>query len=157
MTKLAAVRGMPIISPPAGDKRRALENRLISVVRGLGYKEMRPPVMEKTELFRRSVGEQTDIVEKEMYEFADKKGQSVCLRPEATAGLMRAGIDLGLFSQPQKIWFLGPMFRYERPQSGRLRQFDQLDVEAVGLCRGGHRRGGDLAVPFVVAGAGVDT
>lgn len=124
---------MPIIPPPEGDKRRRLEECLIRLTRHFGYQEMRPPIIEKTELFRRSIGEASDIVEKEMYEFADKKGLSVCLRPEATAGLMRAGIELNLFAHPQRIWCLGPMFRYERPQSGRQRQFDQMDVEAVGF------------------------
>lgn len=131
MDKLTAVRGMPVITD--GDARRQLEETLINLPRHFGYKELRPPIIEKTELFRRSIGEATDIVEKEMYEFLDKKGNSICLRPEATAGLMRAGIELGLFNTPQRIWCLGPMFRYERPQSGRLRQFDQLDVEAVGF------------------------
>lgn len=131
MDKLTAVRGMPFITD--GDNRRRLEERLINFPRHFGYKEMRPPIIEKTELFKRSIGSATDIVEKEMYEFLDKKGKSICLRPEATAGLMRAGIELGLFERPQRIWCLGPMFRYERPQSGRLRQFDQLDVEAVGF------------------------
>ncbi len=131
MDKLTAVRGMPVITD--ADKRRKLEERLINFPRQFGYREMRPPIIEKTELFKRSIGSATDIVEKEMYEFLDKKGSSICLRPEATAGLMRAGIELGLFDRPQKIWCLGPMFRYERPQSGRLRQFDQLDIEAVGV------------------------
>ena len=133
MQKLNAVRGMPTVIHPAAKSRRSVEERLIKIVTHFGYREMRPPIIERTELFRRSIGEATDIVEKEMYEFADKKGTAICLRPEATAGLMRAGIELELFNRSQKLWCLGPMFRYERPQSGRLRQFDQLDVEAVGF------------------------
>ena len=125
---------MPVLAPPAGGVRRKTEEILISVLRAYGYKEMRFPVLEKTELFRRSVGDATDIVEKEMYEFKDKSDQSVCLRPEGTAGLLRAGIQTGLFAgQKQRLWYLGPMFRYERPQSGRLRQFDQIGAEAIGF------------------------
>ena len=133
MSKIEAVRGMPVIPPPHSDKRRRIEDSLIRILLNFGYAEMRVPIIERTELFKRSIGDTTDIVEKEMYEFADKKGLSICLRPEATAGMMRGGIGLGMFAETQRIWCLGPMFRYERPQSGRARQFDQLDVEAVGF------------------------
>ncbi len=99
-----------------------------------GYREMRVPMLERTELFKRSIGEMTDIVEKEMYTFEDRGGDSVTLRPEATAGIVRACISNGLLhNQRQKVWCAGPMFRYERPQKGRYRQFHQIDVEALGF------------------------
>ncbi|MET0534432.1 MAG: histidine--tRNA ligase, partial [Steroidobacter sp.] len=98
-----------------------------------GYQEIRVPVLEHTALFKRSIGELTDIVSKEMYTFEDRSGDSVTLRPEATAGIVRAMISNGLLhNQQQRVWCAGPMFRYERPQRGRLRQFHQLDVEAFG-------------------------
>jgi histidyl-tRNA synthetase len=98
-----------------------------------GYQEIRVPILEETELFRRSIGEVTDIVEKEMYTFLDRNEESVTMRPEATAGIVRAGISHGLFhNQRQKLWTAGPMFRYEKPQRGRYRQFHQIDVEAMG-------------------------
>ena len=105
-----------------------------AVLSGYGYHEIRMPVVEKTELFVRSIGEVTDIVEKEMYTFPDRNGDSLTLRPEATAGMVRAGVQLGLLhNQVQRLWCMGPMFRHERPQKGRYRQFHQLDVEAFGL------------------------
>jgi histidyl-tRNA synthetase len=92
------------------------------------------PLLEKTELFARSIGQHTDIVAKEMYTFADRNGDSLTLRPEATAGIVRAGIEYGfLHNQVQRLWCAGPMFRHERPQKGRYRQFHQIDVEAFGL------------------------
>jgi len=98
-----------------------------------GYREIRLPLLERTELFKRSIGEMTDIVEKEMYTFEDRGGESLTLRPEATAGIVRACITNGLLhNQRQKVWCMGPMFRYERPQKGRYRQFHQIDVEALG-------------------------
>jgi len=98
-----------------------------------GYNEIRVPIVESTQLFKRSIGEFTDIVEKEMYTFEDRSGDSLTLRPEATAGIVRAMITNGLIhNQRQKVWCLGPMFRHERPQKGRYRQFHQLDVEAFG-------------------------
>ncbi|HTG77193.1 MAG TPA: histidine--tRNA ligase, partial [Steroidobacteraceae bacterium] len=98
-----------------------------------GYRELRLPLLERTELFKRSIGEHTDIVEKEMYTFEDRGGDSITLRPEATAGVVRACISNGLLhNQRQKLWCQGPMFRYERPQKGRYRQFHQIDAEAIG-------------------------
>ena len=104
------------------------------VLNAYGYKEIRVPLLEKTELFARSIGQHTDIVAKEMYTFADRNGDSLTLRPEVTAGIVRAGIEHGfLHNQVQRLWCAGPMFRHERPQKGRYRQFHQLDVEAFGL------------------------
>jgi len=110
-----------------------LETVLEEIAESYGYREIRLPILEHTELFRRSIGEVTDIVEKEMYTFADRNGESLTLRPEATAGMVRAGITNGLLhNQRQKLWTTGPMFRYEKPQKGRYRQFHQFDVEALG-------------------------
>ena len=98
-----------------------------------GYEEIRVPLLERTELFKRSIGEVTDIVEKEMYTFLDNSGESITLRPEATASCVRAGIEHGLFHNKQvRVWYMGPMFRYERPQKGRFRQFHQFGIEAYG-------------------------
>jgi histidyl-tRNA synthetase len=103
------------------------------IVASYGYSEIRLPLLEHTELFKRSIGEVTDIVEKEMYTFLDRNGESLTLRPEATAGMVRAGMTNGLLhNQKQKLWTSGPMFRYEKPQQGRYRQFYQFDVEAIG-------------------------
>jgi histidyl-tRNA synthetase len=110
-----------------------VEATLREILAVYGYRELRLPLLERTELFKRSIGEQTDIVEKEMYSFVDRSGDSLTLRPEATAGVVRAGISNGLLhNQQQRLWTMGPMFRYERPQKGRYRQFHQLDVEALG-------------------------
>ena len=107
---------------------------------------MRVPVVEHTELFKRSIGEFTDIVEKEMYTFTDAGGDSLTLRPEATAGVVRAAITNGLLRGARlKLWTSGPMFRHERPQKGRYRQFHQIDVEALGFAGPGHRRRDDRA------------
>ena len=134
MNKIAAVRGMPVIPPAESARRRRVEEKLIQVLTTHGYRELRFPFLERTDLFRRSVGDDTDIVAKEMYEFTDKSDESVCLRPEGTAGLLRAGLQLGMLqNQRQRLWYLGPMFRYERPQSGRSRQFDQLGAESIGF------------------------
>lgn len=111
-----------------------LEDVVRDIVASYGYDEIRLPLLEQTELFRRSIGEVTDIVEKEMYTFEDRGGESLTLRPEATAGIVRAGISNGLlYNQRQKLWTAGPMFRRERPQRGRYRQFHQFDVEALGF------------------------
>jgi histidyl-tRNA synthetase len=111
-----------------------LEATAREVLAGYGYEELRVPVVEHTELFKRSIGEFTDIVEKEMYTFDDKGGDSLTLRPEATAGVVRAAISNGLtHNQRLRVWCMGPMFRHERPQKGRYRQFHQIDVEALGF------------------------
>lgn len=111
-----------------------LESTVEALARRYGYREIRFPVLEQTELFRRAIGEVTDIVEKEMYTFADRNGLSVTLRPEGTAGCVRACEQNGLlYNQTQKVWYAGPMFRYERPQKGRLRQFHQIGFEAFGF------------------------
>jgi histidyl-tRNA synthetase len=110
-----------------------LENAAAGLFAAYGYQRIRLPVLERTELFRRSIGELTDIVEKEMYTFDDRNGESVTLRPEATAGVVRAGLSNGLLhNQQRKLWCRGPMFRREKPQKGRYRQFHQLSVEALG-------------------------
>jgi histidyl-tRNA synthetase len=119
--------------PDAVATWRHVEETAQRVVESFGYAEIRLPLLEYTELFRRSIGEVTDIVEKEMYTFDDRNGESLTLRPEATAGVVRAGITNGLlYNQRQKLWTSGPMFRYEKPQQGRYRQFHQIDVEALG-------------------------
>ena len=111
-----------------------LESIWREVLPAYGYEEIRLPILEKTELFKRSIGEVTDIVEKEMYTFQDRNGDSLTLRPEGTAGCVRAGIQHGLLhNQIQRLWYQGPMFRHERPQKGRYRQFHQLGVEAFGM------------------------
>ncbi len=128
------VRGMNDILADASGPWAAVESTAEAIFDAYGYRRIRIPVMERTELFSRSIGETTDIVQKEMYTFTDRGGTSVTLRPEATAGLVRAGLSHGLFhNQQQKLWCAGPMFRYERPQKARYRQFHQLDVEAIGF------------------------
>ncbi len=128
------IRGMADILPADTPGWRKLERVLSELLLAYGYQELRIPVVERTELFKRSIGEVTDIVEKEMYTFEDRNGESLTLRPEATAGIVRAGISNGLLhNQRQKLWFTGPMFRYEKPQKGRYRQFHQFDVEALGF------------------------
>ena len=121
------------ILPEVSGTWRHLETVVQEIVQSYGYSEIRLPLLEHTELFKRSIGEVTDIVEKEMYTFLDRNGESLTLRPEATAGMVRAGMTNGLFhNQKQKLWTSGPMFRYEKPQQGRYRQFYQFDVEAIG-------------------------
>ena len=110
-----------------------LEDTVAALLAGYGYAQIRLPVVEKTALFRRSIGEVTDIVEKEMYTFEDRHGDSLTLRPEGTAGCVRAAIQQGLLSAPVRLWYAGPMFRYERPQKGRQRQFHQVGAEAFGF------------------------
>ena len=113
---------------------QAIESILRDLLNSYGFQELRIPLVEQTELFKRSIGEVTDIVEKEMYTFEDRNGVSLTLRPEATAGIVRAGITNGLLhNQRQKVWTTGAMFRYEKPQKGRYRQFHQFDVEALGF------------------------
>ncbi len=131
--KPKAIRGMNDILPEVAGTWRYLETIVREVVESYGYREIRLPLVEYTELFRRSIGEVTDIVEKEMYTFEDRNGESLTLRPEATASMVRAGITNGLLhNQRQKLWTAGAMFRYEKPQKGRYRQFHQFDVEAMG-------------------------
>ena len=131
---IPAIRGMSDVLPGDTGMWQHVEGILKATVHAYGYRELRVPVVERTELFKRSIGEVTDIVEKEMYTFADRNNESLTLRPEATAGIVRAGISHGLFhNQQQKLWSMGPMFRYEKPQKGRYRQFHQFDVEAFGF------------------------
>jgi histidyl-tRNA synthetase len=131
---LQAVRGMNDVLPEQTAAWQQLERNARELFAQYGYREIRLPLLERTELFKRSIGEFTDIVEKEMYTFEDRGGDSLTLRPEATAGIVRAAISNGLLhNQRQKVWCMGPMFRYERPQKGRYRQFHQIDVEALGF------------------------
>ena len=131
---IQAVRGMNDILPEESATWQFLEDTLRRVIRSYGYQEIRLPLLEKTELFRRSIGEVTDIVEKEMYTFDDRNGDSLTLRPEGTAGCVRACMEHGLLhNQTRRLWYAGPMFRHERPQKGRYRQFHQIGVEAFGM------------------------
>ena len=128
-----AIRGMNDILPAESARWQALETTAREVLAAYSYQEIRLPLVEKTELFARSIGEVTDIVEKEMYTFDDRNGESLTLRPEGTAGCVRAGIEHGLLHhQTQRLWYIGPMFRYEKPQKGRYRQFHQIDAEIIG-------------------------
>lgn len=132
--KLQAIRGMRDILPEESIRWQYLENKITCILNNYGYQEIRLPILEKTGLFARSIGEQTDIVSKEMYNFEDRNGDSLTLRPEGTASCVRAGLEHGLFhNQTQKLWYMGPMFRHERPQKGRQRQFHQIGVEAFGF------------------------
>ena len=128
------VRGMNDVLPADAPLWERLETAAAELFAAYGYERIRLPVLERTELFRRSIGELTDIVEKEMYTFADRGGDSVTLRPEGTAGVVRAALTHGLLhNQQQKLWCAGPMFRREKPQKGRYRQFHQLSIEALGF------------------------
>ncbi len=134
MAKVKAIRGMNDILPHETPVWQYLERRVRSVLAAYGYSEIRMPIVEQTDLFKRSIGEVTDIVEKEMYTFEDRNGESLTLRPEGTAGCVRAGEEHGLlFNQTQRLWYQGPMFRYEKPQKGRYRQFHQIGVETFGM------------------------
>jgi histidyl-tRNA synthetase len=134
MSEVQAIRGMRDILPVDSATWQSIEAILRDTLNSYGFRELRVPLVERTELFKRSIGEVTDIVEKEMYTFEDRNGVSLTLRPEATAGIVRAGITNGLLhNQRQKVWTTGPMFRYEKPQKGRYRQFHQFDVEALGF------------------------
>lgn len=131
---IQAIRGMNDVLP----EQIRLWHHVEAILRGLvlqyGYQEIRFPIVEKTELFKRSIGEVTDIVEKEMYTFEDRNGDSLTLRPEGTAACVRTGIEHGLlYNQIQRLWYLGPMFRHERPQKGRYRQFQQFGIEVFGI------------------------
>ena len=128
------LRGFKDILPDNIDKWQFLETTARNTIESFGFREIRTPILEKTQLFKRSVGETTDIVEKEMYTFLDKNNESITMRPEGTAGVVRAYIDNHLeLSSFKKYYYIGPMFRYERPQKGRLRQFHQIGIEVFGI------------------------
>ncbi|MFB2762515.1 histidine--tRNA ligase [Marinobacter shengliensis] len=134
MAKIQAIRGMNDILPEQTPVWQYVESTVRQVLGQYGYQEIRMPVVEQTELFKRSIGEVTDIVEKEMYTFDDRNGDSLTLRPEGTAGCVRAAEEHGLlFNQTRRLWYTGPMFRHERPQKGRYRQFHQIGVECFGM------------------------
>lgn len=132
--KFQTVRGMQDLLPEKQEIIRFVSDKVRGVLAEYGYREIGLPVLESTSLFRRLVGESTDIVEKEMYTFDDRNGDSLTMRPEGTAGCVRAAQQHGLaFNQVQRLWYMGPMFRYERPQKGRYRQFEQIGVECFGM------------------------
>ncbi|MCD9458431.1 histidine--tRNA ligase [Marinibactrum halimedae] len=134
MSKIQSLRGMNDLKPGESATWQYLESTISDVIERYGYQEIRFPILEKTELFKRSIGEVTDIVEKEMYTFNDRNDESVTLRPEGTAVCVRACEQHGLLhNQTQRLWYTGPMFRYEKPQKGRLRQFHQIGVETFGI------------------------
>ncbi len=131
---IQAIRGMHDVLPDETPLWQYIEGMLREVLSTYGYSEIRLPIVEKTELFKRSIGEVTDIVEKEMYTFEDRNGDSLTLRPEGTAGCLRACLEHGLLhNQVHRLWYYGPMYRHERPQKGRYRQFIQLGVETYGM------------------------
>jgi len=131
---IQSIRGFADILPTETPLWRYVEHTVQTVLNAYGYQEIRLPLVERTDLFARSIGEVTDIVEKEMYTFEDRGGESITLRPEGTAGCVRACLEHGLLHGAQpRLWYHGPMFRYERPQKGRLRQFHQIGVEAFGM------------------------
>ncbi len=133
-SNIQAIRGMHDILPEHTAQWFAVEKVIREVLGAYAYQEIRLPILEKTELFKRSIGEVTDIVEKEMYTFEDRNGESLTLRPEGTAGCLRACLEHGLLhNQVLRLWYQGPMFRHERPQKGRYRQFYQLGVETYGM------------------------
>ena len=128
------VRGMNDVLPTEIGRWQFVESVVRDLLHTYGYDEMRVPVVEQTDLFKRAIGEYTDVVEKEMYSFEDKGGERLTLRPEATAGIVRAAISNGMLRGARhKVWCVGPMFRHEKPQKGRFRQFHQVDVEAIGF------------------------
>ncbi len=131
---IQAIRGMNDCLPTDSPLWQKVEDSIKRVVSGYGYSEIRMPIVEMTHLFKRAIGEVTDVVEKEMYTFEDRNGDSLTLRPEGTASCVRAGIENGLlYNQEQRLWYMGPMFRHERPQKGRYRQFHQVGAEVFGL------------------------
>lgn len=148
-TKLQAVRGMNDILPPESNWWEEFEERVRTWARAYGYRPIRTPIVEPTALFKRAIGEVTDIVEKEMYSFEDVlNGEHLTLRPEGTAGCVRAVIEHNLlFQGPQRLYYLGPMFRHERPQKGRYRQFHQVGIEALGFS------GPDIDAELILMGA----
>ncbi len=142
-----SIRGMNDLLPGQIETWQRVEAVVREVSCRYGYREIRTPIVERTELFRRSIGEQTDIVEKEMYTFTDNNGDSLTLRPEATASCVRAGNEHGLLhNQTQRLWYVGPMFRHERPQKGRYRQFHQFGIEALGWA------GSDIEAEVIAVG-----
>ncbi|MFV9614681.1 MAG: histidine--tRNA ligase [Gammaproteobacteria bacterium] len=149
MSKLVkSIRGMHDVLPDDSHRWQAFEAVIRQLMTSYGYKEIRMPLVESTELFCRSIGEVTDIVEKEMYTFEDRNGDKLSLRPEGTASCVRAGIQHGLlYNQVQRLWYNGPMFRHERPQKGRYRQFHQFGVETYGIATP------DIDVELILIGA----
>ncbi|MCU0760023.1 MAG: histidine--tRNA ligase [Steroidobacteraceae bacterium] len=134
MSQIQPIRGMNDVLPTQVAAWQWLESVARELLAAYGYEEIRVPVVEQTQLFRRAIGEFTDVVEKEMYSFVDQGGEHLTLRPEATAGIVRAMISNGLLRGARhRLWFTGPMFRHEKPQKGRFRQFHQVDVEAIGF------------------------
>jgi len=134
LNKIQCVRGMHDILPEQTPLWQFFESAVNKLLQSYSYSEIRMPIVESTDLFCRSIGEVTDIVEKEMYTFDDRNGDSLTLRPEGTASCVRAGIQHGLFhNQQQRLWYMGPMFRHERPQKGRYRQFHQVGIETYGI------------------------
>ncbi|NOI67195.1 histidine--tRNA ligase [Vibrio sp. 99-8-1] len=131
---IQAIRGMNDCLPTDSPLWQKVEGTVKKVISAYGYSEVRMPIVEQTHLFSRAIGEVTDVVEKEMYTFEDRNGDSLTLRPEGTAGCVRSGIENGLlYNQEQRLWYMGPMFRHERPQKGRYRQFHQVGAEVFGL------------------------
>jgi histidyl-tRNA synthetase len=134
MSQIQPIRGMNDVLPSQIAAWQWLEATARELLASYGYEEIRVPVVEQTQLFKRAIGEFTDVVEKEMYSFVDQGGEHLTLRPEATAGIVRAMISNGLLRGARhRLWFTGPMFRHEKPQKGRFRQFHQVDVEAIGF------------------------
>ena len=134
MKKIQKIRGAHEINPSESQTWSYLTKKIIEIFESFSYQEIRLPIIESTSLFQRSVGEGTDIVNKEMFTFESKSGKSLSLRPEGTAGCLRASIEMGLTDQgPIRLFYHGPMYRYERPQKGRNREFYQLSAEAYGF------------------------
>lgn len=135
LSKIAAPKGVPDYIPPTSAEFIAIRDQFAQLARLAGYEHIELPIFEETSLFARGVGESTDVVSKEMYTFADRGERSVTLRPEGTAGVMRAVIEHNLDrgQLPIKLNYYGPFFRYERPQAGRFRQLQQVGVEAIGM------------------------
>jgi histidyl-tRNA synthetase len=145
---IQSIRGMNDVLPADAAAWQRVHAVAAETFAAYGYGEIRVPIVERTELFKRAVGEVTDVVEKEMYSFEDRGGENLSLRPELTAGVIRAGIEHGLlYNTQQRVWCTGPVFRYERPQAGRYRQFHQLDVEAFGIATP------DIDVEIIAIGA----
>jgi histidyl-tRNA synthetase len=135
---IQAIRGMNDVLPAESIRWRQLESDIIDVLSAYGYDEIRLPIVEQSAVFRTSIGDATDIVQKEMYSFDDRNGDNLTLRPEGTAGCVRAVLQHGLLQQlPRRLWYMGPMFRHERPQRGRQRQFHQIGVEVFGADEAG--------------------